>query len=295
MIGPWHHNQELNGGTVVGDEDFGLVAEMGLEKLLKLSKRWFDYWLKDKDDGISKEAPVKVFMMGKNKWLEESQWPPSSIELQKWYLSSDKGANGLEGDGRLSIELPGENSDDSFIFNPEDPVPTTGGVNMHFFPDILGIKDQREVETRDDVLVYTSPALVKPMEIIGPLKVVLYASTEGVDTDFTAKLVEVRADRYARIIEDGIIRGRYRKSLETPDFLEPGKIYEFEIDLGYTAISLYKGSRLRVEISSSNFPKYDRNPNTEVEPFDAVEFKKVKQKIYCSKEYPSHLILPVRK
>ncbi len=166
---------------------------------------------------------------------------------------------------------------------------------MHYFPDNLGIKDQTEVEKRKDVLVYTSSVLEKPMEIIGSLRVVLYASTEGVDTDFTAKLVQVRPDGYARIIEDGIIRGRYRKSLETPDFLEPGKVYKFEIDLGHTAILLPEGSRLRVEISSSNFPKYDRNSNTEIEPFDVVEFKKVEQKVFFSKKHPSHIILPVRK
>jgi len=295
MIGPWFHNQELNGGTSVGDEDFGQEAEMNLQKFLRLSLRWFDYWLKNKDDGISREAPVEVFVMGKNQWQEESQWPPASIEFQKWYLSSEKGANSIDGDGRLSRSAPGQESFDSFTFDPSDPVPTVGGVNMHYFPDNLGIKDQTEVEKRKDVLVYTSSVLEKSMEIAGPLKVVLYSSTEGVDTDFTAKLVQVRPDGYARIIEDGIIRGRYRKSLETPDFLEPGEVYEFEIDLGYTAISLPEGSRLRVEISSSNFPKYDRNSNTEVEPFDAVEFKKVEQKIFFSKKHPSRIILPVRK
>lgn len=133
------------------------------------------------------------------------------------------------------------------------------------------------------------------MEIIGPLKVVLYASSEGVDTDFTAKLAVVRPDGCARIVEDRIIRGRCRNSLKRPEFLEPGKIYEFEIDLGQTAIFGPQGSRVRVEISSSNFPKYDRNSNTQIEPFDAVEFKKVNQMICCTEKYPSHIVLPVRK
>ncbi len=295
IIGPWYHNQEINGGTTVGDEDFGAAAEMGLEKFIQLSVRWFDYLLKGKDDGISQEAPVKVFVMGRNEWREESSWPPDSVRYQNWFISSTKGANSLKGDGRLSPAVPGARSFDSFIYDANNPVPTVGGVNFHFFPDNLGVKDQTEVENRKDVLVYTSAPLKKPIEIAGPLKAVIYASTEGVDTDFTAKLVEVRPSGYARIIEDGILRARFRDSLEDPSLLEPGKIYKFEIDMGHTAISLSKGSRLRLDISSSNFPKYDRNANTEVEPFDAVEFKTVTQKVYFSKDHPTHIILPVRK
>lgn len=295
IIGPWYHNQEINGGTTVGDEDFGAAAEMGLEKFIQLSVRWFDYLLKGKDDGISQEAPVKVFVMGRNEWREESSWPPDSVRYQNWFISSTKGANSLKGDGRLSPSVPGARSFDSFIYDANNPVPTVGGVNFHFFPDNLGVKDQTGVENRKDVLVYTSAPLEKPIEIAGPLKAVIYASTEGVDTDFTAKLVEVRPSGYARIIEDGILRARFRDSLEDPSLLEPGKIYKFEIDMGHTAISLSKGSRLRLDISSSNFPKYDRNANTEVEPFDAVEFKTVTQKVYFSKDHPTHIILPVRK
>jgi putative CocE/NonD family hydrolase len=295
IIGPWYHGQELNGGTIAGDEDFGAAAEMGLEKFMQLSVRWFDYWLKDEDNGISQEDPVKIFVMGRNEWQGESSWPPDSVQYQNWFISSTKGANSLKGDGLLSPSIQETDSYDSFTSDPNNPVPTIGGVNFHFFPDNLGVKDQTEVETRKDVLVYTSAPLKKPMEIVGPLKAVIYASTEGVDTDFTAKLVEVRPSGYARIIEDGILRARFRKSLTDPSFLEPGKIYKFEIDMGYTAIYLSKGSRLRLDISSSNFPKYDRNPNTEVEPFDAVEFNAVTQKVYFSKDYPTHITLPVRK
>jgi hypothetical protein len=167
-------------------------------------------------------------------------------------------------------------------------------VNSHFFDDYLGIKDQRAVEARTDVLVYSSEPLKKDTEVLGPLKVVLYASSEGRDTDFTAKLVEVRPDGYARIVEDGIVRARYRNSSKRSEWMEPGKIYKFEIDLGSTALLVRKGSRLRLEISSSNFPKYDRNPNTGESPFDAVELKKVNQKIYHTEQYPSHLLMPVR-
>jgi predicted acyl esterase len=235
IIGPWYHGQELNGGTIAGDEDFGAAAEMGHEKFMELSVRWFDYWLKGEDDGISQEDPVKIFVMGRNEWKGESSWPPDSVQYQNWYISSTKGANSLNGDGLLSSSVPEVDSFDSFTYDPNNPVPTVGGVNFHFFPNNLGIKDQTEVEARKDVLVYTSAPLKKSMEIVGPLKAVIYASTEGVDTDFTAKLVEVRPSGYARIIEDGILRARYRNSLEDPSLLEPGEIHKFEIVMGYTA------------------------------------------------------------
>lgn len=293
IVGPWHHDQQWTGKTTVGDEDFGPEAKMDSERVMDLSLRWFDYWLKGIDNGIIKEPPVKFFLMGKNDWIETESWPPSAAEKQYWYLQSQNGANGLTGDGRLSLKKPEKNEReyDKFVFNPMNPVPTRGGVNFHFFPDNLGIRDQRPIEKREDVLVYTSDPFENEIEIIGPLKVVLYASTEGKDTDFTAKLVEVRKDGYARIIEDGIIRGRFRNSKEKPQLMKPGKIYKLTIDLGATAIRINKGNRLRLEISCSNFPKYDRNPNTGEYPLRAENFKKVKQIVYHSLKYPSHIVL----
>lgn len=293
IVGPWYHNQEWTKETAAGDEDFGPKAQMGMEKLLDLSTQWFDYWLKGKDTGIMKESPTRIFVMGKNDWQDFKDWPPPSANYQKWFFCSEKGANSSAGDGLLTTSLPKKPSHDSFVFDPNDPVPTVGGANSNFFPDNLGVKNQDEIEKRLDVLVYTSAPLEKPMQVIGPVKVLLYASTEGVDTDFTAKLVEVKKNGYARIIVDGIIRARYRKSLTKPEMPKPGQIYQYEIDLGATAIELESGSRIRVEISSSNFPKYDRNPNDGEEPMDAVEFKKVLQKVFFSKEHPSHILLPV--
>ncbi len=300
IIGPWIHNQELNGGTVVGAEDFGSQAELGLEPFLDLSIRWFDRWVKGINNGVSSEAPVRVFLMGKNEWVDCSSWPPADVTYERWYISSREGATMLNGEGLLSRtplgEMPAgaESASDSFVYDPNNPVPTFGGANFHFFPEVVGVRDQREIELREDVLVYTSDPLRQPVEIMGPLKVVLYASSEGVDTDFTAKFVVVRPDGYARIVDDGIIRARFRDSRGEPNLMEPGEIYEFEIDLGATAITVETGSRLRLEISSSNFPKYDRNPNTGVDPFDAVEFKPVQQTVHFSPEHPSHLLLPIR-
>ena len=174
-----------------------------------------------------------------------------------------------------------------------DPVPTTGGANMHFFLEGVGIKDQNAVERRDDVLVYTSAPLKEDLTLTGRLKAILYATTEGKQTDFTAKLVEVRADGYARNIEDGIKRGPDAVDGKEIDIMEPGMVYRFTVGMGATGIRIPKGNRLRVEISSSNFPKYSRNPNTGESPEDATEFQRVEQTILHTSEYPSHVVLPV--
>jgi putative CocE/NonD family hydrolase len=295
IVGPWRHDQYWGKGTAVGDEDFGPAAQLGNDKIIELTLRWFDYWLKGEQTGIVEEKPVRLFVMGSNTWREYHQWPPRTVKLQKWYLDGSGSANGLSGDGYLSPDMPIGNSPDSFVYDPMNPVPTTGGVNYHFFRSNLGAKDQRLVEQRDDVLVYTSPPLKDGLEIIGPIQVVLYASTEGRHTDFTAKLVEVWESGYARIIEDGIKRGPDEAPRAEIEVMEPGKIYRFTIDLGATAISIAKGNRLRVEVSSSNFPKYSRNPNTGERAEFAVEFKTVTQTVFHSREYPSHIVLPVNK
>lgn len=293
LIGPWFHDQYYTEYGEVGDEDFGVESTMGVARLQELSLRWFDHTLKGIDNGINRDPKVEVFVMGKNQWQSLSEWPPTAVSYQKWYLSSETGANTLHGDGRLSPAPPTRDGVDSFVFNPANPVPTDGGVNFHFLLDILGIKDQREIEEREDVLVYTSQPFPETIELVGPIKVVFHAASEGVDTDFTAKLVEVRESGYARIIEDGIIRGRYRHSLDSEEMMKPGKVYRFSIDLGATAIQIKKNHRLRLEISSSNFPKYDRNPNSGENPVEATILKSVRQQIYHGKSYPSYVFLPI--
>ena len=293
LIGPWFHDQLQTDYTEVGDDDFGPESIMGYKKLTRLSLDWFDHVFKEKNPQFDNTPDVNLFVMGENKWREFNHWPPEDIDYQKWYLSSVDGANSSTGDGKLSPTHSAINSDDTFVFDPFNPVPTYGGANFHFFLHTIGIKDQSDIEERDDVLVYTSEVLDEPMDIVGPLEMVIHASTEGFDTDFTAKLVEVRENGYARIIEEGIIRASNRNSATTRDLLEPGKVYELVIDMGATAIQIPKGSRLRVEISSSNFPKYDRNPNTGVDPFMADTLEVVEQTIYHGNNNPSYLILPV--
>ncbi len=295
FVAPWRHDQQWLDITTVGDEDFGPNAKPGLDKMLAMSMRWFDRWLKDKKNGVDTEKPVELFIMGENDWRRFDRWPPRGVKYQPWHFDSSGSANTSAGDGRLGPQAPGGKKPDTFVYDPMDPVPTVGGANIHFFLDNLGIKDQRLVERREDMLVYTSPRLTEDLVLAGPLQAVVFAATEGRHTDITAKLVEVRSDGYARIIEDGIRRGPDPIDGQAVDLMEPGKVYRFTIDMGATAIRIPKGHRLRVEVSSSNFPKYTRNPNTGEVPERATEFRKVQQTIYHTSQYPSHVVLPVLK
>ena len=280
IIGPWYHDQIYRDNSKVGDEDFGSEALMGLKNLTPIIIQWFDYTLKGKQNEIANQKDVNVFVMNKNRWEQYDELPPLNSEEHNLYFSSSGSANSSKGNGVLKTINDYITNSDSYIFDPLNPVPTYGGANFHFFPDNLGVKDQSKIEERNDVLVYTSEALNESRKIIGNIKIELYASTEGVSTDFTAKLVEVQQNGYCKIICDGI----KRISKTTP-----GKIFMIEIELGYTAIEILKGNKIRVEISSSNFPKYDRNPNTGANPLFAEEFNKVKQTIYYGNEYPSKL------
>jgi len=296
VVGPWAHNDVMKGVTKVGDEDFGSSANMDQQWVLAQTRHWFDHTLalKPIDDDFWSAKRIRIFVMGDNDWLELETWPPEDIEYQTWYVDCADRANSVKGSGTLSRETPSLVKYDFFVFDPNNPVPTTGGANSHFFPENIGPKDQSSVEERQDVLVYTSQPMEEDFLILGPVRTILYAATDAKDTDFTAKLVVVRPDGYARNIEDGIIRGRYAHP--TPDSLPvfiPKKVFRFEIDCGATALRINKGDCLRLEISSSNFPKYDRNPNTGVDPFHAVEFVKAHQIIFHYPDFPTRVVIPV--
>ncbi len=293
IIGVWPHNFALNGKSTAGEADFGSNAAWGSEKVNEITRRWFDLHLKGKDDGLGAEPLVKLFVMGSNQWRHFDAWPPRAVKLQRWFVDCRDKANSSAGSGTLSTTLTDRKLSDQFVFDPNHPVPTTGGANWHPPEKNLGIFDQRVVEQRQDVLVYTSAPLSHALTLIGPVEATVYAATEGKDTDFTAKLVEVRPDGYAANIVDGIVRASYLFELKDGQQLESGKVYKYEIELGATAIQLSPGSRLRLEISSSNFPKYDRNPNTGVDPIEATEFLPVTQTIFHSDDYPTHVLLPV--
>ncbi len=289
IVGPWPHR--LSGSPRTGDIDFGADSMFDLEAL---ELRWFDHWLRGIDNGIADEPPIKLFIMGVNQWRDEHEWPLARTDWQKWHLHSNGSANSLLGDGALSAEPPSDESPDHFVYDPEHPVQTMGGNNCcspHIVP--WGPYDQRPVEMRGDVLCYTTAPLDADLEVTGPIKAVLYAATDGPDTDWTAKLVDVSPTGYAMNLCDGIIRARYRESLTNPALLEPGSVYEYEIDLAVTGNVFRKGHRIRLEISSSNFPRFDRNLNTGHEFGTDAEMRTAHQTVYHSREYPSHILLPV--
>ncbi len=290
IVGPWIHN--LSESPRTGEIDFGAGSMVDLQTL-ELS--WFDYWLKGIDNGIVDEPPLRLFIMGINEWRDEHEWPLARTTWQAWYFHGNGEANSVLGDGHLSIEPPAHEPPDRYVYDPNYPVQTIGGNTCcspsHIVP--WGPYDQRPVEMRSDVLCYTSEPLEADMEVTGPIVVVLYAATDAPDTDWTAKLVDVLPTGYAMILCDGIIRARYRESRTSPTLLDPGKVYEYEIEVGVTGNVFHKGHCIRVEISSSNFPHFDRNPNTGHTFGIDAEMRPAHQTVYHTREYPSHILLPV--
>ncbi|MDH3680220.1 MAG: CocE/NonD family hydrolase [Acidimicrobiia bacterium] len=289
IIGPWAHllPYSVPSSRGAGDIDFGPDALIDLNETLL---RWFDHWLKDVDNGIMDEPPVTVFTLGENRWQSLADWPPPTMREVRWFLHSQSGANSVNGDGVLSMVPPGSEPPDTFTYDPADPVPTLGGNNLIID---MGVRDQRPVEERRDVLVFTSDPVDQPLEITGPVIVELWASSSAADTDFTAKLVDVHPDGYAMNLLDGMIRARYRESASDPVLLEPGTPYRFRIDLWATSTVFLPGHRIRLEISSSNFPRFDRNLNTG-QPFgQGASAVVANQTVYHETERPSAVVLPV--
>jgi len=289
IIGPWPH--ALSMSTRTGDIDFG---QQSLYDLEALELRWFDRWLRGIDNGIERESPLRLFIMGANRWQDEDEWPLARTDWQRWFLHSEGQANSVIGDGRLSLESPAAEAADQFVYDPDYPVQTLGGNNCcspHVVP--WGPHDQRPAEMRGDVLCYTSDPLSGDLQVIGPIEVVLFAATDGLDTDWTAKLVDVFPNGYAMNLCDGIVRARYRESRETPSLLEAGTIYEYRIEVGVTGNVFQVGHRLRLEISSSNFPRFDRNPNTGNTYGVDAQLRVAHQTVPHSADHPSHVRIPV--
>jgi hypothetical protein len=294
LIGPWIHSLGERGTqSRTGDIDFGPSS---LIDLRREELRWFDYWLRGVDDGIMSEPPVKVFVMGANTWRTATDWPIPGTRFVPHYLHSGGHANTLWGDGALDRREPGAEPPDRYVYDPVDPVPTLGGSTCcgeDITPISMGPRDQRTAEWRPDVLVYSTPPLEADVEVTGPIKVVLWASSSAPDTDFTAKLVDVFPSGYVMNVAQGILRARYRESFERPSPLEPGRPYRLEIDCWSSSNLFRRGHRIRVEISSSNFPQFDRNPNTG-HPFGAdADLVRATQTVYHDAQRPSHILLPV--
>jgi putative CocE/NonD family hydrolase len=291
LIGPWVHGS-YNGHA--GEVDFGLQASAYLVVPDELQLRWFDYWLKGIDTGLMDEPPVRIFVMGDDVWRSENEWPLARTQYTRYYLHSGGAANQPDGDGTLSPEHPSDEPADSFLYDPRNPVPTRGGGLCCYQPALPpGAYDQRELEARPDVLVYTTPALEQDVEVTGPLEVHLWAVTTAPDTDFTAKLVDVGPGGYARNIQDGIIRARFREGCDAERPIQPGEAYEYIIDLGATSNVFKAGHRIRLEISSSNFPRFDRNPNTGGPLAEETVLRTALQTILHDAGHPSHILLPI--
>jgi putative CocE/NonD family hydrolase len=278
MIGPWPHTFD----TPFAKVDFGKEARVPLRPE---QFKWFDGWLKNPGKQPMNQHPVRLFVMGTNRWRDEDEWPLSRARNEKFYLS---------GDGALAAESPRNSTPDTFIYDPKNPVPTLGGAvccNPKVFP--WGPLDQRSVEKRRDVLVYSTPPLVSDIEVTGPIKAVLSVASTAPDTDFTVKLVDVFPTGEARNLTDGILRMRYRDSLEGAKLMTPGKLYKVTVDAGVTSNVFRAGHRIRLEVSSSNFPRFDRNPNTGRPIADENELRKATQTVFHDRERRSWVVLPV--
>lgn len=292
IMSPMNHCRSETAGehTFIGARD---VGDARLD-YYGIYLRWFDYWLKGINNGITAMPKAQLYVMGRNAWRGEAEWPLARTQWTSYYLHSAGRANSRFGDGLLSSEAPAAEPPDTFIYDPRYPVLTVGGpicCTGGSVPE--GGYDQSEVETRHDVLVYTSPPLPDGLEVTGPLDLVLYVSSTAPDTDITAKLVDVYPDGTAFNVQEGILRLRHREGLDRCVWIEPSAIYEIHIDLEATANYFAPGHRLRLEVSSSNFPRWDRNLNTGGNNYDEIESMTATTTIHHSSAHPSHLILPV--
>jgi len=298
LIGPWAHGAFANPN---GEMNFGFgssAAFINLQiDLMGFQVRWFDHWLKGIDTEMLNEAPIKLFVMGTNVWRDEQEWPLARAVETRYYLHSNGQANSLHGNGYLSTDQPDleEPSADYYNYDPANPVITRGGALLMSPEYPPGPFDQCPTENREDVLVYTTGELKEDLEVTGQIKVHLWAISSAPDTDFVARLVDVHPDGYAQNLTDGIIRARYRKATlgEDASLIEPGRAYEYEIDLWATSNVFRAGHRIRVDVTSSNFPRWDRNPNTGHELGVDSELAVAHQTILHDREHPSSMVLPI--
>ncbi len=276
----------------VGEVDFGEKLPFDLNEVML---GWYDVLLKGGTGAASAEKPVKIFVMGKNEWREEADWPLERAKSTKYYLHSAGAANTASGDGTLSTTAPGAEKADRFTYDPNDAVPTLGGPLCcgPFPPAGLGPQDQSKAESRNDVLIFTTPAFAKDLEVTGPVLLDLYVSSSAVDTDFTGKLVDVWPNGFAQNLTEGILRLRYRNSQEKPELAKADEVYDVTVDLWATSNVFLAGHKLRLEVSSSNFPRFDRNLNTGEEQASGSRMSKATNIIYHDKAHPSALVLPL--
>ena len=286
LMGPWAHllpyNLPTSKGT--GDIDFGDDAAIFL---LDAELEWFDHYLKGAGDELPR-PPVRIFVMGENRWRDEAEWPLARAEEEVWYLHGGGSANGSAGNGTLSKAQPADEPPDRYRYDPNEPVITAGG---HFIVG-GGVQDQRGTEARPDVLVYTSEVLPHDLELVGPVSMTLFASSSAPDTDFFVTLVDVRPDGYAQNLLEAGMRGRHRTAGRL-SLLEPGRVHQFELSLWNACHVVFAGHRMRVHVTSSDFPCFDRNANSGGPIGADTVLLEADQTVFHDRDHPSRIVLPV--
>jgi putative CocE/NonD family hydrolase len=230
--------------------------------------------------------------MGDNAWRDENEWPLARTKYTEYYFHSNGHANGSSGDGILSTGLPDKEQTDIYLYDPRNPVPSTGGI-ISAAGNVLDAQNLQEIEKRTDMLIYTSALLETDVEVTGPIQLELWVASSAVDTDFVGKLVDVWPDGRAYNLAEGIVRARYREGASKAKLIEPGKVYQYSVDMKATSNVFKAGHRIRVEICSSNFPRWDRNLNTGHPIGQDAEMGVAVQTIYHNRQYPSHILLPI--
>ncbi len=289
LLGPWAHAVTSAEGKI-GDVTFGKAAVLDMNGTIL---KWFDYALKGIQNEYAGGAPVRIFVMGDNVWRSEQEFPLARTRPKKYFLQSGGAANSVSGDGSLSTELSMGLKPDTFEYDPRNPVPTLGGRLCCGSGIAPGPFDQRPNEGRRDVLVFSTPPLEQDLEVTGYVRLELYAASSAVDTDFTALLADVDPSGYARFLTDGVVRARYRDSTEKAEPIDPGRIYKYDIDLWATSNVFKAGHRIRLYVSSSNFPRFNRNLNTGEINLGSTRTLNARQTVYHDTQHSSALILPV--
>ena len=284
IIGPWTHTL-LDLSRTVGDVDFGADAE---KSFFDIADAWFRRWLKEEPSDAAEWEPLQIFVMGSNTWRGEHEWPLARTNFTTYYLHSEGHADMPSGIGGLNTEAPGNESPDEYDYDPKDPVMTLYTPYGQHAPI-----DQRALDGRRDVMVYATPPLASALEVTGPIVVKLWASSSAKDTDFVAKLIDVWPDGFAQELCHGIVRARYRDSFESPTLIEPGEIYEFTIQVNPTSNLFKAGHSIRLDITSSDFPNFNRNHNTGGDDYREAELQTAKQTVFHDTQHPSRVILPI--
>jgi uncharacterized protein len=287
LLGPWMHGQMT---STLGEINFSPLADFQGAGVANYNISFFNKYLRGMDINL---PAVRYFVMGRNTWYNAEDWPLPQTIWQRYFLHSQGRANSSDGNGLLSRNEPGNEPFDTFIYDPHSPVRTTGGAWAAGNGFVSGPLDQSHIERRSDVLCYTTPELKEDLEVTGPLVLHLFATTSARDTDFTAKLVDIYPDGHCYNVADGIIRARFRKSVFSPEQLNPGEVYEYTINLVATSQLFRRGHRLRIDVSSSNFPAFDRNMNTGNPIGEDARGIQATQSIFHQRQYPSFIDLPV--